>query len=146
MIGAQPAESEHHQGTEQGEQESEADTVTRFRENIDLQQGDFLAFAVESCGEDLLPWPDGAESAGHDAGEGDQSDMPPPAEEPADESDERKNPDNDAADEDGKGGDVAMADGLQDLLVFAHDHQQVGSGNARQNHGADGDGPGEKQV
>ena len=45
-----------------------------------------------------------------------------------------------ADDEDDDHGDVQVADGLHDVLVLAEQQQDEGSRDARQDHGADGDG------
>ena len=41
---------------------------------------------------------------------------------------------------------VVVADGVQHVVVLAHDEQNERAGNARQDHGADGDHAGEEQI
>lgn len=98
------------------------------------------AVAVEVGLGGLLPWPDLVERADHEAHQHGHRDVVPVFEQPRQQVREGDDARRGSDDEDHDDGNVQIAHGLHDILVFAQQQQDEGPGDAGQDHGADGDG------
>ena len=88
----------------------------------------------------LLPRPDLVERADHEAHQHGHRDVVPVFEQPRQQVREGDDARRGSDDEDHDDGNVQIAHGLHDILVFAQQQQDEGPGDAGQDHGADGDG------